>query len=223
MFATMVLTLPFYHIGGELAVRHLRQEVVLDLRPEEPSEIGFAAFYADCVHEVRPVTSGCRVALVFNLCFPGRKQPPQAPDYRPEQKQLTTVLQRWATGTEQPDKLILGLDHAYTPAELSFETLKGRDAAIASVLAPAPAAAAADCDLHLALVTIAEYGGAFRVGGCWGEEDDEDDFEVSEIDDRGMMLSALRPPDGAAVLGWRASLRRGGSLSGGRIRRPHAR
>src|SRR6266851_999666 len=75
MFATMVLVLPSTHSGGELVIKHLGREVVLDARPEEPSEIGFAAFYADCVHEVRPVKTGCRLTLVYNLCFVGERRP----------------------------------------------------------------------------------------------------------------------------------------------------
>ena len=43
MFATMVLVLPSAHSGGELVIKHLGREVVLDPRPEEPSVIGFAA------------------------------------------------------------------------------------------------------------------------------------------------------------------------------------
>jgi hypothetical protein len=49
--------------ANELIIKHLGREMVLDPRPAEPSEIGFAAFYADCVHEVRPITAGCRLAL----------------------------------------------------------------------------------------------------------------------------------------------------------------
>src|SRR5258708_24049572 len=74
MFATLVLVLPSPHSGGELVIRHLGREVVLDLNPEEPSEIGFAAFYADCVHEVRPVKTGCRLALVYNSRFVGKRR-----------------------------------------------------------------------------------------------------------------------------------------------------
>ena len=33
---------------------------------EEVSEVTFAAFYADCEHEVRPVTSGHRICLIYN-------------------------------------------------------------------------------------------------------------------------------------------------------------
>jgi len=216
MFATLVLVLPSVHRGGELVVRHLDREVIFDHHPEEPSEIGFAAFYADCVHEVRPVVAGSRVALVYSLRFLDRKRLPKPPDHRTEHKGITERLRQWADSGEQPDKLILPLEHAYTPAELSFERLKGRDAAIASVLAGAAAQAA--CDLHLALVSIEESGSATYAddygGGGWrgrgrnrddDDEDDDDDggddddaFEVEEVIDRYLTLSHLRRPDGGA-------------------------
>jgi predicted 2-oxoglutarate/Fe(II)-dependent dioxygenase YbiX len=56
MFATLVLVLPSASKGGELIVRHGGREATLELANDEPAEIAFAAFYADCVHEVRPVT-----------------------------------------------------------------------------------------------------------------------------------------------------------------------
>jgi predicted 2-oxoglutarate/Fe(II)-dependent dioxygenase YbiX len=56
MFATLVVTLPSLCEGGELVVRHGTQEVSLDLNNADLECIPFAAFYADCVHEVRPVT-----------------------------------------------------------------------------------------------------------------------------------------------------------------------
>ncbi len=198
MFATMVLVLPSTHSGGELIVKHLGREMVLDPRPEEPSEIGFAAFYADCVHEVRPITAGCRLALVYNLRFLAKKKPPEPPDYRAERRRIEEQLQLWTEAIDEPDKLILPLEHAYTPAELSFETLKGRDAAVATVLAAA--AAEASCDLHLALVSIEESGSAEHSGHYgrrrrWDEED-EDGFEVGEVIDRTLILSQWRRSDG---------------------------
>jgi hypothetical protein len=115
MFATMLLVLPSTHRGGELIVKHLDREVVLDLRPAEPSEIGFAAFYADCVHEVRPIAMGYRLSLVYNLRFPSKRRRLKAPDYRTEQVRVVELLRNWAE--DEPDKLILPLEHAYTPAE----------------------------------------------------------------------------------------------------------
>ena len=44
------------------------RETVIDMHAEEPSELAFAAFYADCEHETRPVRDGHRLSLVFNLC-----------------------------------------------------------------------------------------------------------------------------------------------------------
>jgi hypothetical protein len=198
MFATMVLVLPSIHRGGELIVKHLDREVVLDLRPAEPSEIGFAAFYADCVHEVRPIATGYRLSLVYNLRFPGKRRRLKAPDYRTEQERVVELLRNWAE--DEPDKLILSLEHAYTPAELSFGTLKGADAGVASVLAKATAEA--DCDLHLALVSIEESGSAeytdnYRRRRWSRDEEDDEEFEVAEIIDRALTLSEWRRPDGS--------------------------
>ena len=202
MFATMVLVLPSTHSGGELVIRHLGREVVLDPRPEEPSEIGFAAFYADCVHEVRPVTKGCRLALIYNLRFVGKGRALKAPDYRAEHGRVVALLRSWAGAVDEPDKLIVPLEHAYTPAELSFSALKGADAGVASVLVKA--AAEADCDLHLALVSIEESGSAEHTpyyGRRRWRSDDEDadedeEFEVGEVFDRALILSEWRRPDG---------------------------
>ena len=203
MFATLVLVLPSAHSGGELVVKHLGREVVLDPRPEEQSEIGFAAFYADCVHEVRPVKTGCRSALVYNLRFVGKERVLRAPDYRAEHGRVVELLRNWASAADEPDKLILPLEHVYTPAEPSFRALKGADAGVASVLVRA--AAEADCDLHLALVSIEESGSAepapYYGRRRWrrDEEDDEDDageFEVAEIFEKALILSEWRRPDG---------------------------
>ncbi|MGB8401843.1 2OG-Fe(II) oxygenase [Bradyrhizobium sp.] len=199
MFATMVLVLPSTHSGGELVVKHLDREVVLDLRPDEPSEIGFAAFYADCVHEVRPVKTGCRLALVYNLHFVGKGRALKAPDYRAEHGRVVELLRSWASAEDEPDKLILPLQHAYTPAELSFNALKGADAGLASVLVKA--GAEADCDIHLALVSIEESGSAEHTGYYgrrrWSRDEEEDEeFEVAEVIDRTLVLSEWRRPDG---------------------------
>lgn len=207
MFATLIIVLPSLYAGGELRVRHRDREVQLDLRCSEPSEVAFAAFYADCVHEVLPVASGCRLTLVYNLLLrpgKGKSRLPEPPNYETEQTALVDLLQQWAADKESPDddspeKLIYPLQHAYTPAALAFDALKGADAAAASILVPA--AEQADCDLHLALVSIeesgsAEYTGYYGSRRRRGRPDEEDeDFEVGEIFDRVATLSEWRRPD----------------------------
>ena len=64
MFATLVLTLPSRYRGGALRIRHAGREVTLDTTATDPSELSYAAFYADCEHEVLPVRQGNRVCLI---------------------------------------------------------------------------------------------------------------------------------------------------------------
>jgi predicted 2-oxoglutarate/Fe(II)-dependent dioxygenase YbiX len=199
MFATLVIVLPSEYKGGELVVKHQQQQVKLDLCCDDPSEIAFAAFYADCVHEVLPITQGCRLTLIYNLLRTDKKMPlPEPPDYRLEQDNVASLLRNWATelstdvheGT--PEKLIYLLEHAYTPAELGFDALKNADEAVADVLVAA--AGQADCEIHLALVSVEESGSADYAGS--GRYWDEDNFEVGEVIDRMETVSEWRRTDG---------------------------
>lgn len=204
MFATLIIVLPSRYSGGELRVRHRDREVQLDLRCPEPSEVAFAAFYADCVHEILPIHSGCRLTLVYNLLRPGKGRLPGPPSHEAEQAAVVELLRQWAASRELPDddspeKLIYPLEHAYTPAALAFDALKGADAAAASVLVPA--AEQTDCDLHLVLVSIRESGGAeytgyYRSRRRGRSEEADDGFEIVEVYDRSTRLSEWRRPDG---------------------------
>jgi predicted 2-oxoglutarate/Fe(II)-dependent dioxygenase YbiX len=212
MFATLVLTLPSISEGGELIVRHQDREVHLDLRCEEPSDVAFAAFYADCVHEVLPVTSGHRLVLVYNLLRRGPGRLPEVPNHNSEQDAIVTILTQWAEAlrkpeNEEPTKLIFPLEHAYTSAELDFRSLKGADAGIAPVVVAA--ARRASCDVHLALVAIEESGisqyngdyhrsrrGRYRDDDEDGDEDNDDEFEIVEVCESHAVASDWHRPDG---------------------------
>ena len=198
MFATLVVVLPSPFTGGELVIRHKSNEARLDLRRDEPSEVAWAAFYADCRHEVLPIASGYRLALVYNLIRPHGEPVPQPPDHDSACTTVTGLLRAWE---DEPNKLVLPLEHAYSEAELGFQTLKGADAAVAGVVRAA--AEAAGCDLHLGLVSVYEYGLAEHTGyGGWGRrrgwDDDEDAFEVVEAAEGGRVIRHWRLPDGSA-------------------------
>jgi predicted 2-oxoglutarate/Fe(II)-dependent dioxygenase YbiX len=195
MFATLVVVLPGDYSGGELVIRHRGQEVRVDLHREEPSEAAFAAFYADCPHEVLPIAAGYRLALIYNLVRRGQGPLPQAPEYTTEQARLTQILVGWANSDQSsdavPDKLVHPLEHAYSEAEVAFETLKGRDAAVAQVLLPATAEAG--CDLHLALIRVLESGWAeYTGGGRW----DDPELEIGEVTESDWTIHDWRLPDG---------------------------
>jgi len=204
MFATLVVVLPSIYSGGELLIRHREREVCLDLSCQEASEVAFAAFYADCWHEVRPISSGCRLVLIYNLLRQAPGRPPLPPAHDAEEQRLTELLRRWTADLAAPDKdcpekLIYPLEHVYTPAEIGFAALKNADAAAAAVLVAATRRA--DCDLHLAFVAIeesgsAEYAGSWSRRGRYANPVDED-FEVGEVFERSLTLSDWRAPDGS--------------------------
>ncbi len=66
MFGTLVVQLPSTCRGGSLVVRHNGQQRVFG--PEQlggtDSSLSYVAFYADCEHEVKPVTQGYRCGTV---------------------------------------------------------------------------------------------------------------------------------------------------------------
>ena len=206
MFATLVITLPSPASGGDLIVRHKGHETRINLSGNDPSEISFAAFYADCVHEVLPVTDGYRVTLVYNLIKRGPGETPSPPEYDTEQTRVADALRAWVDARPdegEPRKVIHLLEHAYTQAELGFAALKGADSAVAGVLAAA--AKRSGCDIHLALMTIEESGAAeysqdYRPKRRWSSHDDDgDEFEPGEVYERSVLLSDWRRQDGGTT------------------------
>ncbi|MBR9908855.1 MAG: 2OG-Fe(II) oxygenase [Gammaproteobacteria bacterium] len=68
MVATLVVSLPSIHTDGELVVSHNGHRHVCDFPgAASGNELSFAAFYADCEHEVQPLASGYRLCLTYNL------------------------------------------------------------------------------------------------------------------------------------------------------------
>ena len=195
MIATLSVSLPTAGAGGEFVVRHRDRERTIDMTSGEPSELTFAAFYADCTHEVRPVTEGHRLSLVFNLCLRrGDDSPREAPDYTAEVVQLAERLAEWSSrrGTE---KLVWLLEHEYSEAGLSFDGLKNTDSAVARVLIQA--AERVDYQAHAAVVHIEQYGEADYDSGDWGwDGEDEEGWEMGEVVDSREWLDGWARPDG---------------------------
>jgi hypothetical protein len=94
MFATLIVVLPSEHEGGELVVAHQDRETILDLALRDLGRARWAAFYTDCRHELRPVRSGFRIALVYNLVRRSGR-PPHAPDHRKEVDAVAGALRAW--------------------------------------------------------------------------------------------------------------------------------
>jgi hypothetical protein len=219
MVATLVIALPGAHQGGELVVRHEGREVTVDFGPSSRFQTQFAAFYADCEHEIQPVRSGYRLALVYNLTLARSRRRISAPQSEEHIARVAALLERWRreggagakADEEAPTKLAVLLDHKYSAAGLAFDALKGVDRARAQVLVAA--ARQSGYDASLALVTYWEVGSGEPTGGYdydsysrrygYDDEEDEEDseehdseYEMTEEIDSSLVAEHFSGPDG---------------------------
>ncbi len=201
MVATLVITLPSKHSGGDLVVlHHGRQQIITMPGAASGLEADYAAFYADCQHEVKPLVSGRRLCLTYNLVLakPRSKVRIAAPNFVDATNQIATVLSSWETESKgearAPMKLAVMLEHRYTQSGLAIDKLKGVDLAKANILFDA--AEAANCDAYLALVTLWQNGeaeggyddydyGSRRRFSRWDDDDDEGEDEDDDMDSDG--------------------------------------
>ncbi|MES2707237.1 MAG: 2OG-Fe(II) oxygenase [Verrucomicrobiota bacterium] len=240
MFGTLVISLPSDHGGGDLHVRHAGEERVLSLTTDEPSELVWAAFYADCEHEVKPVTRGHRVCLVYNLIqqrSKSSKNPaPSAPDMAGPALAVAGLIRKVFSAPEAPVKLVWLLEHLYSPAELSFASLKNADAARAVVLGAA--AGQTGGVVHLGMASIEETGSAepdfsyrsrrSRGRGYHRDEDEDGDgdengdgaslnYEIVEVCDTSAVIDTWRARDGSSPAWTRVPIEEGELLPAGAL------
>jgi predicted 2-oxoglutarate/Fe(II)-dependent dioxygenase YbiX len=187
MVATLVVVLPSEHEGGELIVSHAGQQHEIAFAGAASGyELSYAAFYADCEHEVRPIESGHRLCLTYNVVLAksrGRKGI-AAPSYESAVDETAALLSQWCRDPK-PRKLAMTLDHRYTQAGLTLDSLKGIDQSRAEVLFEA--AERAGCIAHLALVTLWRLGTAecdydayshgWNNSYHWGDDDEDEEDE----------------------------------------------
>ena len=214
MVATLVVCLPSVHSGGELVVddggtertfRGSRDELVL------------VAFYADRRHEVKPVRSGHRVTLTFNLMLTGSTSNGDVGPAEQVARHLTEHFSAPAPQTrggddvDGPIRLAFLLDHEYTEAGLQSHRFKGADAEWVAVLRNA--AEQAGCETMFALVEVREICDAVPKGQSrrYGRYDggpydlgyyDLEDYGLGGGSDAadGYDLGFLK--DGDVTLGW---------------------
>ncbi|MEA3412903.1 MAG: 2OG-Fe(II) oxygenase [Pseudomonadota bacterium] len=215
MVATLVIGLPSVCEGGELIVSHDgRQHEIAFTGATSGYEVSYAAFYADCQHEVRPLRSGYRLCLTYNvtLAKSRSKKGINAPSYGSTIVAISKLLDDWRKN-EARQKIAVILDHRYTQDSLSMDTLKGIDQARAEVLFEA--AEQADCVAHLALVTLWQsgeakgeydeysYRGGFRGYHRSDAEDDYgetgEDYEMGEIYDHSLSANHWSDHQGKKV------------------------
>ncbi|KIL59961.1 hypothetical protein M378DRAFT_168717 [Amanita muscaria Koide BX008] len=136
MFATMVVVLPSQYTGGEIVVSHGSISKVIDVSASCMTGVGVLSWYTDVMHEVKPITSGYRLVLSYNLMRRSLSGPEVIPtaDNTSELTRLHEVLERWRTGgyKQLPEQHMVAvvLGHQYSESDLDMgqAALKGQDA-----------------------------------------------------------------------------------------------
>ncbi|MCO5603426.1 hypothetical protein L7F22_057576 [Adiantum nelumboides] len=198
MFGTLIIQIPTVspHQGGQLVVHHAHHSVTFDFSgSKSSSKFYFTAFFADCQHMLKLITTGSRVCLVFNLIRQSTVVIP--PHHNPNDllqsmARTEVALKTWlqSSDTEKtPTKIFIPLGHRYTATNFSFAGLKGRDALVAELLRRCKKNISLELafELHACIIT--------RHRTCEGDGDyDGSEFEVTKWvgeDNREVNLSSI--------------------------------
>lgn len=196
MVASLIVVLPNPFEGGRLVVQHGSARRDLDFKEAAAgAEPRFAAFYADCEHEVKSVTRGVRLCLAYNLVLRAgrtKAKTKAGTSSKGPVDVLARSIESWvAKHPAQP--LVFALEHHYTERGLSLDLLKGADRRLAALVPSA--AKQADCHVFLAQVSrhLSQYADDGSFGRSYGrygrygryddddDEDDDDNLEDLEI------------------------------------------
>lgn len=166
MVGSLIIALPTPFSGGTLAVRHQGETQRMDFKEaalgQSPS---YAAFYADCEHEVSRVTHGFRLCLAYNLVLSADKSAKRATSPAPmtPAQEVAGAISGWITTSPPSEPLVFALDHHYTERGLSLDLLKGADRATAELVA----AAAENAGCHVYLCQVSRHVMQHADDGRW--------------------------------------------------------
>ena len=190
MFGSLIVSLPSAFTGGELMIHHGGECRSIDFGKDNPEgKIRHAAFYADCEHEVLPVQSGYRVCLAFNLSV-------VAEDVAFLNQSMQQHAERLLPVFEEANFTGLNailLDHQYTTANFSMNTLKGHDGVRARALMEA--AKHAGYEAHLALCVFHQEGELGYDFDDWNQP--TENGEMGEIYDESLYIDHWIDPAGS--------------------------
>ncbi|KAJ7488868.1 hypothetical protein FB451DRAFT_1223132 [Mycena latifolia] len=187
MFATIIIILPSEHSGGQVCVSHGTKKNTFDTAASSATSFSLLAWYADVKHEVKPVTSGFRLALF-----------------------LTTILRNWEQNlyADEVSQVAYILGHEYSSKSLKRASLKGADAHLVSVLVRLCKKEGLAIDFHLACIehTISgtpdmdgEDGSRWMYSKGGKRRWDRSEFSMESFDEGDTEIKTLVTLDGKPV------------------------
>jgi len=136
-FGTLFIILPVKHTGGNTFVRHQGEEWCVDSsKRKSVVRCTWAAFFNEAEYEVKEVTSGARVCLMYYIYGKSKSgEVPRAVPITVEENAVVKSLRSLANhGYGVPKRIGLILEHKYNPRVFSSEGLKGKDRLLYNLL-----------------------------------------------------------------------------------------
>lgn len=131
MFATIIVVLPSEFTGGDAHLSHGTLSTAYNTSNGSAYQTTALAWYTDVTHEIKPITSGHRLALSYNLIHTTQSLRPALSMNKTFTDKVRAVLTAWnehlEKGSHVPEKLLYLLDHQYSQANLRASALKGSD------------------------------------------------------------------------------------------------
>lgn len=133
MVGTLVVCLPSKHTGGNVHLSHAGKNYIFET--DKTSDFGLTslAWFSDVTHEIKPLQSGYRLVITYNLIHTGGMRV-SASIVGKQSMQLQALLTEWKKKLPSLQKLVYKLDHKYTNLSLSLNNLKGRDRSVCQAL-----------------------------------------------------------------------------------------
>ncbi|KAF2466925.1 uncharacterized protein BDR25DRAFT_195966, partial [Lindgomyces ingoldianus] len=128
MFGTLVVCLPSEHSGGEVHLAHNKKKRVMETALGSKFDLSTLAWYSDVQHEIKPIGSGYRLVMTYNLVQDLGMPRQTAAALDDSHDRLERLLHVWGKDFHYLDMFVYPLDHQYTDAGLSLKSLKGHDA-----------------------------------------------------------------------------------------------
>ena len=119
LFGTLVIILPSQFTGGDFVAHRKGAKEIFE--QDSGSKFGsqYVAFYNDCKHELKKITSGHRLCLVYNLVKVGYGSLPRAIDTSYLLKRLKTAARQWEDEFDDK-KIILMSENVDTETHLQL-------------------------------------------------------------------------------------------------------
>ncbi|TCD67253.1 hypothetical protein EIP91_000330 [Steccherinum ochraceum] len=135
-FATLVVVLPSKYTGGAAHLSHEDNSICYDHSGTSAFQTAVMAWYTGVAAEVREVTSGYQLALVYNLVQTATSPPPSLDNISSSPNQLREILHAWKLSKDDvsaaptPRQILWLLEHKYSGKALhkGSRSLKGMDA-----------------------------------------------------------------------------------------------